>query len=108
MQRRFRYKRRKNENGNHERYRLKMTFAEFVDEIGGKIPSHCPVLGIELKISDVPHDDSLPTVDRIDETRPYEKGNIAVMSWRANIIKSFGTAAEHRKIADWMDSLSPS
>lgn len=78
------------------------TLAEFLAEIGGEIPKICPVLGIEIKIGDGRGDD-LPSVDRLDSSRPYEKGNIAIISLRANLLKRDGTADEHRKIAAWMD-----
>ena len=88
------------------KYQLMITYEEFVLEIGGKCPTHCPILGIKLSIPDNHRADCLPTVDRLDNSRAYEKGNIAVISRRANIIKSIGTADEHRKIADWMDKMS--
>jgi len=53
-----------------------------------------------------PKSDCLPTVDRIDSSKPYEIGNIAIISWKANIIKNSGTAEEHRRIADWIDSVT--
>ena len=85
---------------------LKMTFDEFLQEIGGQAPTHCPVLGIELFISDDPRSSNLPTVDRIDASRPYERGNVAIISRRANVLKNDGFAEEHRRIADWMDALA--
>ena len=66
------------------------------------MPKRCPILGIELSFSLPPNSAGLPTVDRIDSSRPYEIGNIAIISWRANIIKNMGTAEEHRRIAEWM------
>lgn len=64
----------------------------------------CPVLGITL--ARVPGKGGIyassPTLDRIDNTRGYEPGNIAVISGRANTIKSTGTAQEHEAIARWM------
>jgi len=69
------------------------------------IPTHCPILGIELKrgygIGGATW--SLPSLDRIDSSKGYIPGNVAVISRKANIIKNNGTAYEHRLIADWMD-----
>lgn len=70
------------------------------------IPTHCPILGIELaynfgKGRALANSFSL---DRIDNTKGYVPGNVAVISWRANMIKSSGTAEEHRRIAAWMDA----
>ena len=86
-----------------ERRACKITFDKFLREIGGAVPKVCPVLGIELSFDLSPKSDGLPTVDRIDSSKSYEVGNIAIISWRANVIKNMGTAEEHRRIADWMD-----
>lgn len=68
------------------------------------IPEFCPVLGINLRKDNKTQQDDSPSLDRIDPSLGYVKGNICVISWRANNIKSFGTSEEHRKIADYMDS----
>jgi hypothetical protein len=52
-----------------------------------KIPSICPVLGIPLKISDKDLD-SCPSIDRIENHRGYTRGNIIIVSHRANRLKS--------------------
>ena len=62
------------------------------------IPSNCPVLGIPLQIAEKLHTDNSPSVDRIDATKGYVKGNIAIISWRANRIKCDGTLAELEQI----------
>ena len=87
-----------------ERRKLLLSFDEFLSEIGGKMPTHCPVLGIRLDIGAPQKSDCIPTVDRLDSSKPYQAGNVAVISWRANIIKNMGTADEHRKVAAWMVS----
>lgn len=81
-----------------------MTYEEFLSEIGGKIPERCPVLGLKLDFLAPSRSDSLPTIDRIDSTKSYVLGNIAVISWRANSIKRNYTAEDLRKIANWMDT----
>lgn len=67
------------------------------------VPSHCPVLGIPLVVgrSRGPKDQS-PTLDRLDPALGYVRGNVAVISWKANTIKSNGTPEEHERIAAWM------
>jgi hypothetical protein len=68
------------------------------------VPFLCPVLGIELNIGmPVMHPQS-PTVDRIDNSKGYIKGNIAVISWRANKLKSDGNLEEFRLILDYMEN----
>lgn len=67
----------------------------------------CPILGIVINIGincgKNNSKDNLISVDRIDNNKGYIPDNIAIMSFRANSIKSNGTAEEHRKIADFME-----
>ena len=76
-------------------------FAITVEDIGD-IPTHCPVLGIKLQTSVGNSGDASPSLDRIEPSLGYIKGNIAVISKRANTIKNNGTAEEHEKIAAWL------
>jgi len=71
------------------------------------IPEFCPILGIKLAVNGGGGRvaDGSPSLDRIDASRGYVPGNIAVISYKANAIKSFGTVEEHRRIADWMESM---
>jgi hypothetical protein len=82
--------------------RLGNTFTiEFGDLV---FPTHCPVLGIELDyFTENGWQDNSPSFDCIDPNKDYVKGNVAIISMRANRIKNNGTAEEHRKIADFMD-----
>lgn len=53
--------------------------------------SHCPVLGIELDYDVRGHgnsQDNSPSLDRIDNTKEYIKGNVQVVSKLANTMKS--------------------
>ncbi len=71
-------------------------------------PTHCPVLGIELDYysSAGRRSENSASFDKINPELGYVKGNVRVISWRANRIKNDGTAAEHRAIADYIDSNS--
>lgn len=66
------------------------------------IPSLCPVLGIEL-VQGVWSGfiDSSPTLDRIDSAGGYTRGNVVVISWRANRIKCDATVSEMKKLYDF-------
>lgn len=66
------------------------------------LPEFCPVFGDRLRISEVTQDPHAYSLDRINNKRGYVKGNIAVMSYRANRLKNDGTAEEHEIIAAWM------
>jgi hypothetical protein len=66
----------------------------------------CPILGIRLQYgggTGRPNSNSA-SVDRINSSKGYIVGNVAIISYRANCIKSDGTAAEHRRVADYMDA----
>lgn len=65
------------------------------------IPAKCPVLGIPIVIGSGTMSNS-PSIDRIDSNKGYIKGNVAIMSDRANRLKNNGTAEEHEAIAKWM------
>ncbi len=66
------------------------------------IPEFCPVLGIKLEFACERVSHYSPTLDRIDNSKGYTKGNVMVISWKANSIKNIGTAEEHEKIAKYM------
>jgi hypothetical protein len=68
------------------------------------IPATCPVLGIELRRATGRRDQHSPTLDRIDNTRGYVRGNIVVVSWRANKLKSDATILELQQLAQFYSS----
>jgi hypothetical protein len=70
-----------------------------------KIPDYCPVLGIRLRVGEWHWHDASPSVDRIDPTGGYVKGNVAVISWRANRMKYNGSVAEFERLIAWMKSV---
>jgi hypothetical protein len=65
------------------------------------IPSHCPILGIELYITRNTIGDNSPTVDKIFTELGYIKGNIIVISAKANRIKNNSTIEELEKVYTW-------
>ena len=58
------------------------------------IPSKCPLLGVPLFVGTKQVKNNSPTIDRKDSTKGYVPGNVWVISWRANRIKSDATLAE--------------
>lgn len=60
------------------------------------IPERCPALGIPLRV--LSGSDNSPTIDRVDNRFGYIKGNIAVISMRANTIKNCASIEELEKI----------
>jgi hypothetical protein len=72
-------------------------------------PAFCPVLGVQLdyrrEIGRKVCSNS-PSVDRIDNSRGYVPGNVAVISWRANSLKKDATAAELRAVLAYVEAQS--
>jgi hypothetical protein len=60
------------------------------------IPEFCPVLGIRLetKRNKATRFTTSPSLDRIDSTKGYVKGNVRVISARANCLKNNATVEE--------------
>lgn len=66
------------------------------------IPDNCPVLGIPIKVGEKLFGNNSPSLDRIDPSKGYVRGNIVVMSYRANRIKNDSTLNELEKIVEWL------
>lgn len=62
------------------------------------IPSLCPALGVKM----VANTDTAPSLDRIDSSKGYIVGNVAVISTRANYLKGNATVEELQKVLDYM------
>lgn len=61
------------------------------------IPTHCPILGIELQVNNgraTRKNGNSPSLDRIANEHGYIKGNVRVISARANHLKSDATIDE--------------
>lgn len=65
------------------------------------VPSYCPILGMQLKSHKGAMQDNSPTVDRIIPEKGYTKGNIVVVSNRANRLKSNATLEELIRITSF-------
>lgn len=52
------------------------------------IPTHCPITELKLEFNEGKRRDSTYSLDRIDNSKGYIPGNVAIISWRANRIKS--------------------
>lgn len=71
-----------------------------------EFPSHCPVLGIPLKFGDGgkgQRNDS-PSIDRIDPSKGYIKGNVSVISGKANTCKSNLTLEQVQSLVEYMSN----
>lgn len=70
-----------------------------------EIPEICPVLGIKLSFSSGKASDASPSLDKIIPSKGYVKGNIAMMSMRANRIKHDSSIDEIEKLLYWMKTV---
>lgn len=70
------------------------------------VPQYCPVLGIELVMGTGVSHDASPTLDKIVPDKGYTKGNVVVVSNRANRIKSDATVDELRRLASFYQQLT--
>ena len=68
------------------------------------IPTHCPVFGIELAPVGGKYSEASPSADRLDPTKGYTRGNVEIISMRANRLKNNATREELERIAAWMKS----
>lgn len=73
-----------------------------IDDI--KIPEFCPILNIKLCpfTGASGGTDVSPSLDRINPNKGYIKGNIQVISFRANNLKSNGKLSEFEALVKWM------
>ena len=71
------------------------------------IPKYCPVFPeIELIINDGKSSYNSPSLDRVDNNKGYTKGNIRVISSRANILKKNGSLNDFKRLIEYIESNS--
>jgi len=58
------------------------------------IPDYCPVLNLKLEVATGYRTDNSPSLDRIIPELGYVRGNVRVISWRANLLRRDATLAE--------------
>lgn len=67
------------------------------------IPEFCPILGIKLQNGTGKPQASSPSLDRIDQSRGYIKGNIQVISYKANTMKNDASVEMLLRFAKWVN-----
>lgn len=90
--------RQNNEKHNNREFNITLDDIEF--------PKACPVLGIKLNYFSPKLCDASPSFDRLNCKKGYVKGNVRVISFRANKIKSNASSTEVLKVYKWMKSLN--
>lgn len=68
-----------------------------------QVPVKCPILDLPLKWLNGPQNGNSATLDRIDRSNGYVKGNVWVISSRANLMKNDASEEELQKFADWIN-----
>lgn len=71
-------------------YNLEFT----IDKSDIIIPVECPILHIPLSVGKVGGSDYSPSLDRIDSTKGYIKGNVQVISHLANAMKNSASSEQ--------------
>ena len=66
-------------------------------------PEYCPLLNIKLNIGTYYANSNSYSIDRIDPSKGYIKGNVQIISHRANTLKGNATLEELKKLAEWME-----
>ncbi len=85
----------------HAKARAKHSGLDFTLELSDVyIPAVCPLLDIPLKRDRQITSPDSPSLDRIDPTKGYVKGNVWVISHKANTMKSDGSLTEHRLLVN--------
>jgi hypothetical protein len=65
------------------------------------IPEYCPILGVKLESGIGTVCNTSPTLDKIIPEKGYIKGNIQVISSKANLVKNDATPEEMLMFAEW-------
>jgi hypothetical protein len=74
-------------------FEFNLTIADIV------MPIECPILGVKLEyVCGKGGSWNSPSLDRIDSLKGYIKGNVQIISKRANIIKNDATIDEIEKV----------
>ena len=78
-------------------------FAITVEDV--TIPDTCPLIGISVFVNDDKIGDNSPSLDRIDNSKGYIPGNVMVVSYKANRMKSNATLEELKLLVENLSNL---
>lgn len=70
------------------------------------IPEFCPILNVKLEIAKGGENrDNSPSIDKIDPNAGYVKGNIQIISMKANRIKTNATISDIEKVLEYLKGI---
>ena len=69
------------------------------------IPERCPLLGIKIESTEVRNSPNNPSLDKIIPEKGYTKGNVWVISNRANTLKNDATLTELKTLVENLEAL---
>ena len=69
------------------------------------IPERCPLLGIKIESTEVRNSPNNPSLDKIIPEKGYIKGNVWVISNRANTLKNDATLTELKTLVENLENL---
>ena len=87
----------------HAKQRAKLKNVPFditADDI--EVPEFCPILGLQLVVNEGHAKDNSMTIDRIVPELGYVKGNVAIISFKANTIKNNASIEDLEKVLLWL------
>lgn len=88
---------------NQVKYRSKKRGLDFDLTLSDlEVPEVCPILGIPLEHSEGGRTDSSYSLDRVDNSKGYVKGNVRVISFGANMRKGDLTIAQVSDLLSYM------
>lgn len=67
-------------------------------------PKCCPILGIKLKFTSGGRTPNTPSLDRTIASKGYVKGNVHIISWKANRLKCDASLEELKKLVAYMEN----
>lgn len=71
--------------------------------INQNLPKICPIFKTEIILgNNLENRNNSPSIDKIVPNIGYIKSNCRIISYKANLLKSDGTAEEHEKIANYI------
>jgi hypothetical protein len=91
--------------GAKKRAKIKGIEFDISKEDLGLFPVVCPVLGVELQYSQIGRQQpNSASLDRFDNSKGYIKGNVRIISLRANELKRDGTLEEFLHIVRYLQT----